>query len=387
MKKSVSKQTFLAREELYLSLPWIPRLPWFQKLTLPSQVPAITNSNLLPLLICAEAPNTLSLQKNTFKLRADQKQNPVNRSNPEILSKNQPTFPSQLLPFTIFTPKIISRAQANPKVATPADPYPNCDSLSTPVRKAHKFLPVLAYPQLSTISKKTRIPCPSFRRVYTFFTYSAAKPFPRIPRIPWFQASVPLVQQKLQPTRPKYLKFQKVAENSKNAPQKSRHAPSTPVRKAHKLLPVLACAQLLPTNTFSLHKNTLNKRPGRDVLPPASQTRSFFSLVPAICPSFPSFASVDRSPSSKLRLLSPSQVPAITNSNHLTNLANASAPNTPSLQKNTLNPSSFPSFPSLIVFLKTPPALRPFSGTKNIDLPFGPKSDSRAGGNPFYSGG
>jgi hypothetical protein len=83
MKKSVSKQTFLATEELYPSLPCIPRLPWFQKLTLPSQVPAITNSNPLP----------------------------------------QPEFPSQLLPFTIFTPKIVSRAQANPKVATPADPW------------------------------------------------------------------------------------------------------------------------------------------------------------------------------------------------------------------------------------------------------------------------
>ena len=53
-----------------------------------TQVTAITNSNLLPPLICAEAANTLSLQKNTFKLRADQKQNPVNPSNPEILSQN-----------------------------------------------------------------------------------------------------------------------------------------------------------------------------------------------------------------------------------------------------------------------------------------------------------
>jgi hypothetical protein len=134
MKKTVSKQTFFATEELYPSLPCIPRLPWFQ--SLPSQVPAIINSNLLPLLICAEASNTLSLHhdsrserpvwgnkfvaglgspKNTFKLRADQKQNPVNPSNPEILSKNESTFPSQLLPFTIFTPKIISQTSSTPR--------------------------------------------------------------------------------------------------------------------------------------------------------------------------------------------------------------------------------------------------------------------------------
>jgi HEAT repeat protein len=81
----------------------------------------------------ATPPNTFSLQKNTFKLRADQKQNPVHpdscafvliRGFPpcKYLSSrgvakfpahprnfSQSTFPSQPLPFTIFTPKIICR--------------------------------------------------------------------------------------------------------------------------------------------------------------------------------------------------------------------------------------------------------------------------------------
>jgi hypothetical protein len=72
--------------------------------TFPPQVPAITNSNLLRPGSAAQFiirnsefiifrprlaihPNTPSLHKNTFKPRADQNQNPVHPSNPEILSK------------------------------------------------------------------------------------------------------------------------------------------------------------------------------------------------------------------------------------------------------------------------------------------------------------
>jgi len=84
---SLTPQEFCRRDRLLCA--FVPSSENRHRLGAEStQVPAITNSNLLPPLICAEAPNTLSLQKNTFKLRADQKQNPANPSNPEILSQN-----------------------------------------------------------------------------------------------------------------------------------------------------------------------------------------------------------------------------------------------------------------------------------------------------------
>ena len=84
---SLTPQEFCRRDSLLCA--FVPSSENRHRLGAEStQVPAITNSNLLPPLICAEAPNTLSLQKNTFKLRADQKQNPVNPSNSENLSQN-----------------------------------------------------------------------------------------------------------------------------------------------------------------------------------------------------------------------------------------------------------------------------------------------------------
>jgi hypothetical protein len=176
--------------------------------------------------------------------------------------------------------------------------------------------------------KETRIPCPSFRRVYTFFTYSAAKPaLPCIPRTPCFQPSLALIQQDSQPTRikkPKYLKFQKVAENSKNAPQN------------------LQCQFLKspPTITFA-------HRP----------------FVPGVCPSFPPSAPVDRFPNLKLKTqnlklgpLGPSQVPEMPNSAHLTRRPSAATPNTFSLHKNTFT-SPDPASSSLRTLRYSPTAL------------------------------
>jgi hypothetical protein len=80
---------------------------------------------------------------------------------------SQSTFPSQVLPFTILTPKIF----------LPSFFRHNSAPLSTPVPKAHKSLPAPVCSQLSTPDKHTQSTKKHIEHVFSsgrpFFLYSA----------------------------------------------------------------------------------------------------------------------------------------------------------------------------------------------------------------------
>ena len=103
------------------------------------------SASLLPVMAFTSPTSTSRRDLNPkVEIPADPcpKPNPANPPNPEILSKNQSTFPSQVLPFTKFTPKIIVRPKSNP--ANPPNP-------EIPSKISHP--PTLDFPRLTKISR------------------------------------------------------------------------------------------------------------------------------------------------------------------------------------------------------------------------------------------